>query len=288
MTIKRYLILLILLFTISKIGIAQVASENKADIDISTTITTQELISVIDNSKLDTSLIVILDFEKWPLEKNKYIAVAYLVSDKERKDNYIATNEIDCDEETESESINIFMFEFKDSLHIIGKYSSSPSAFKYDFNIIKYDGLSLGNYRVADNKVAFGINMRTDASYSGGWMTYYSLALFIKDGDELINIFSDYMGESGELAGEWITGENGEFMGREREDINIERKVTFLTTKTSGYYDMKIQESTEEITLTPSDTSNWNGSDYNSEERISVDKSKYIWDKDERMYKLAE
>ena len=271
MKIKRYLILLILLFTISKTGIAQVVSENKTEIDISTTITTQELISVIDNSNLDTSLIVILDFEKWPLEKNKYIAVAYFVSDKERKDNYIATNEINCDEETES--INIFMFEFKDSLHIIGKYSSSPSAFKYDFNIIKYDGLSLGNYRVADNKVAFGINMSTDAFYSGGWMTYYSLALFIKDGDELINIFSDYMGESGELAGEWITGENGEFMGRKREDINIERKVTFLTTKTSGYYDMEIQESTEEITQTPSDLSNWDGSDYDSEKRISVDKS---------------
>lgn len=181
----KYSILLSLLLLISNISLAQLTPNDKAETDLSTTITDQELISVIAESEFDTSLIIIVDFQKWAQKENLYIAVAYFVSDKDRKDNYIKTNKIICDEE--SERIGIFMLEFKDSLHFIGKYHGGPSLFESDFNTFKYDGLYFDNYKVADDKTAFGLKTRTYAYYSGGSMTYDALKLFIKDGNELIN-----------------------------------------------------------------------------------------------------
>lgn len=51
------------------------------------------------------------------------------------------------------------------------------------------------------------------------------------------------MGESGDLAGEWIINENGETIGRERDMVESWKEIVCLPSKTSGFYDLKVSSS---------------------------------------------
>ncbi len=86
-------------------------------------------------------------------------------------------------------------------------------------------------FKIAENKMAFGLNVSHFGHSRVNPYTNKTLSLFVKSGDSLLKVLADYPVESN--GGEWDGDCNGEF---------VEERKTLVesTEKTNGYFDLRV------------------------------------------------
>lgn len=100
-----------------------------------------------------------------------------------------------------------------------------------------YIGFDLAPYKISETETAFGLRMGWEHSFSGGGITTNALALFKIDGNELINIFSEPVYYSENIAGEWNKD------GTRKHDESKSENILLITPKKkNGYFDVVMKE----------------------------------------------
>ena len=99
-----------------------------------------------------------------------------------------------------------------------------------------YTKLDLAPYTIKPGTKAFGVRAVFSEGYSGGGAEFEALQLFMRKGDQIVNIFSEPMSFYKNLAGEW--NKDGT---RERDASEGKNILKVLSTQTDGYYDLQIK-----------------------------------------------
>jgi len=118
---------------------------------------------------------------------------------------------------------------------ITHKYFESPQTNEWVSDAIALTEIELDTvpYNVAEDKVAFGLNVSYFGSSRVNPYSNKTLSLFVKSGDNLIKVLSNYSIK--DYSGEWDGDCNGEFI--EKESI-----IALSNKKSNGYYDLLIEK----------------------------------------------
>jgi hypothetical protein len=117
--------------------------------------------------------------------------------------------------------------------NIKNNYFESNKTNEWVSDAIELDGIQIDStsYRISEDKTAFGVNVSHFGHSRVNPYSNKALSLFVKSGDSLVKILSDYTLEN--YGGEWDGDCDGEFIDEE--------KVPALTTKkTNGHFDILV------------------------------------------------
>lgn len=218
-------------------------------------VTSEKLLKLIAPPSSDFSLATLVGMKKWPYKKDTYIAMACFSPNKKAfATDTSFSNSVPCcnngyggfEEARTPGNVYLAIVEYTGELKVIAKYggpldvktSWENSNFIND-NINKtdsvypgsYDWFDFAKYKVSDDKVGFGIRVSWQVMYAGGGGYYRALMLFIVNGDEIINILSEPMEESG------ISG-----TVNEKYEWKTDNILQILPNKTYGFYDLQLKE----------------------------------------------
>ncbi len=99
-----------------------------------------------------------------------------------------------------------------------------------------YNKLDLAPYRIADDKMAFGLRAGFQVGYAGGGAYTEYLQLFMIQADQVVNILNEPVYEFADLAGNW--NKDGT---REHHLSESKSTIHMLKSKTNGFYDIQIR-----------------------------------------------
>lgn len=209
----------------------------------------------------DPLLITLVGMQKWPHRPDSYIGIVCLAPDKDdyKTDMEYSQGKPCCfagyggfNQAQKPSRVFIGLIEYKSELKLVASYGKpldvvtswkdseiEPTAVERSDETLpgSYDWFDLAKYKIADDRIAFGIRVSWQTAYAGGGGMFRALMLFMVDGDKLINVFCQPMQEWGMSNGEYH--EDGTRDKNEWETKNI---LKMLPQKHFGYYDLRLRE----------------------------------------------
>lgn len=230
-------------------------------------LTSKVIVQLIAPGK-DASLATLVGMKAWPHKMNTFIAIACLASTKKDYDIQMSSGS-SCSSEWGDEGrrppqVYLAMLEYRENdvmpkvIASYGKpldvktnwqYSNLDSAGN-DYTHLDSDGndrvsqilpetytrFDFAPFKVAENETAFGIRVGWSQAHAGGGEEFEALMLFIQDTDRIINILSEPISFSNDVAGEWHEEHNG----LDHSFTEGKNVVIVLPHKTNGHFDLQL------------------------------------------------
>ena len=123
----------------------------------------------------------------------------------------------------------------KNTGKIKNKYFESHQTNNWLSDAVRLDGIQIdpNPYKITEDRVAFGINVSHFGSSRVNPYSNKTLSLFVKSGDSLLKVLSDYTIE--DYGGEW----NGDCDGEFTEE---KKWLVMRSEKTNGYFDIDVMK----------------------------------------------
>ena len=217
----------------------------------------------------DAALATLVGVKPWPHRSNTFVAIVCLAANKVDHDNDLKFNDgkptcaatIGGGKEGSDtpKQVHLAMLEYQPgdtapklvasygkALDVTTSWTSSgmqapESAENKPILPGDYLRFDLAPFKISATETAFGIRVGWSQSYSGGGAEYQALMLFAQDGSRLVNILSEPIYYSENIAGDWHKDGTREHSFSEGDGI-----VTFLSKKTNGHFDLQIRAKREE------------------------------------------
>ena len=231
--------------------------ENGFGIALPEGVTSHEIMRLVAPGA-DSTLATLVGMKKWPYRQNTYIAIVCCAPDREEFKTDTAYGRNCCNagyggfnESANPSQVYLGMVELREKPVLVAasrgplKVLTSWENSNIESEVGKGDSVSPGiydlfdfaKYKVSDSQIAFGMRVGWRVMYAGGGGMFYGLMLFMARRGEIVNIFSEPIGEEGMSNGEWR--EDG---SRDKNVWGTDNVVILLSKKTNGYYDIQLRE----------------------------------------------
>lgn len=230
-----------------------------------TGLTAKTIVQLIAPGK-DASLATLVGMKAWPHRMNTFIAIACLASTKKEYDDDMRYNNGKplcqaawngvgsvCSYQPKEVYLAVIEYRDKDAVpKVIADYGKpldvytdwqytnldSPGRCGVEAPVLPYtySRFDFAPFNISKNETAFGIRVGWSEGYAGGGGDFQALMLFTQNSGRIINILSEPIYFSKNIAGDWH--ENGT---RDHSLYEGENIVTFLPHSTNGYHDLQLK-----------------------------------------------
>lgn len=227
----------------------------------------KEIVELIAPKK-DMSLATLVGVKSWPYLADSFVAIICFASSKKEYEQDMRSNKqkpsceasyvggnLDSSDSYKSKEVYLAVLEYrKDGMapKVIARYDGplnvktnwahtfldSPTEEDTEILPRTYSRFDFARFKISDDKTAFGVRVAWDQAYAGGGAEYNALMLFMVNGDKIINILSEPIFYSADIAGDWQKDGTRNYDLREAENV-----VIMMANKTNGYYDLQIKNS---------------------------------------------
>ncbi|MEY3880588.1 MAG: hypothetical protein RIQ94_1384 [Pseudomonadota bacterium] len=233
-----------------------------------TGLTAKEIVALIAPTE-DLGLATLVGAKAWPYRPNSFVAIACFAktkavfdSDKDYNKEPACKRDYDPNQKNGiqyvDQSVYLGVLEYKaDAIKpaLIASYGK-PLDIKTSWKSSQLEGpsqdvdegdeinlmpeeymrLDFALFKLTDTDTAIGLRLGWNEGYAGGSGYFEALSLFKIDGTQLINILSEPIYYYQDLAGYWHNDGT-----RDHELYEGQNVLSFLPSKTQGYYDIQIK-----------------------------------------------